>query len=104
MSEKTKTSVFLFGHSFPAILRQSREQHVEPKALVGMSNRFTLFVEGHPGLTYPRIFNNLSHYLSHYLSLLKSKTFDILIVDMGSNDLCDPNCPEKLFFRMLINF
>ena len=38
-------SVFLFGHSFPArLLRQARDQHTEPKKLIGLSNRFTIFV------------------------------------------------------------
>ena len=96
-----KTSVFLFGHSFPArLLRQSRERRIDPKTLVGLSNRFTLFVEGHPGLTYSRIFDNLSH----YLALLKSRTIDILLVDLGSNDLCDPGCPPEVVLQNVDRF
>ena len=96
-----QTSVFLFGHSFPAgLLRQAMEQHIEPKTLVELSNRFTIFVEGHQGLTYSRSFCNLSH----YLSLLKSKVFDILIIDLGTNDLCDPNNPAEVVLQNVTKF
>lgn len=81
--------VFIYGHSFPARLsRRSRESREPIAELLGLSPdwRCDVVVEGHPGLTYDRIFNNTEHYIRKLIL----KPIDILIIDMGTNDLCDP--------------
>lgn len=96
-----QTSVFLFGHSFPARLhRQAREQHLTAKVLIGLSDRFSIFVEGHPGLTYRRIFDNLPHYLAK----LQRESFDVLLIDLGTNDLCNPNDPPDIVVQYVVRF
>ncbi len=65
-----------------------------------MSSRFTIFVEGHPGLSFGRIFDNLSH----YLSIMKTKLFDILVVDLGTNDLCDSDNPPEVVIQKVLTF
>ena len=58
---------------------------------MNLNDHFTIFVEGHPGLTYGRIFDSLPHYLAK----MKTRPIDILLIDVGTNDLCHPdNLPE----------
>ena len=94
-------SVFLYGHSFPArLMRQAQEQGKNAKSLLGLNDHFNIFVEGHPGLTYRRILGNLPHYFSE----LKSKSFDILLIDLGTNDLCNPDDPPEILLQHVVQF
>ena len=97
MSDKTR--VFLFGHSFPArLLRQSRDQGRSVSELMSLNDHITIFVEGHPGLTFARIFDSLPHYLSK----MKARPMDILLLNLGTNDLCHvENVPELVVAQAL---
>jgi hypothetical protein len=94
-----KTRVFLFGHSFPArLLRQSREQRKDVSAFMSLNDNFSIFVEGHPGLTFARVFDSLPYYFAK----MRSKPIDILLVDLGTNDLCHPdNLPDVVVDQAL---
>lgn len=97
MSDQTK--VFLFGHSFPArLLRRAREEGVEVSGLMNLNDHFDIFVEGHSGLTYDRIFSSIPHYFAK----MRSKSIDILLLDLGTNDLCHvDNCAEVVVEQSL---
>lgn len=92
MSERPH--VFLFGHSFLSRLsREAQREHRSVRDFIGVPDRCSLFVEGHPGLTYQRLFSNADHYLKEMMK----KQIDILILDMGTNDLCNPEVtPARL--------
>ena len=99
MSEKT--SVVLFGHSFPARLaRQARKAGVDAETFIGLSDRFTIFVEGHPGLTFSRIFGSSADYLSK----LRSNVIDILVIDLGTNDLCNQADSAEVVVQKAVQF
>ena len=98
-----KISVVLFGHSFPArLLRHVREQQnaTSVSSLLGLDEKYTVFVDGHSGLTYGRLLGSLPHYVGK----MKEKSVDILVVDLGTNDLCSQeNTPEKVV-QMALGF
>lgn len=85
-----RVRVFIYGHSFPArLLRRSRETGSSMAELLGLAPDWLcdVFVEGHPGLTFGRIFDSTDHYIRK----IAAEPIDILIIDMGTNDLCDPS-------------
>ena len=83
MAEKTR--VFLFGHSFPVrLLKWSKDRSKTVEESVGVSGKYSIYVDGHPGLTFDRFFTNERHYFRK----LQSQSFDILCIDMATNDLC----------------
>ena len=98
-----KVSVVLFGHSFPArFLRHVREQNSDTSvsSVLGLDDRYSVFVDGHPGLTYARVLDSLPHYVRR----MKEKSVDLLIIDLGTNDLCNhENTPETVV-QMALKF
>jgi lysophospholipase L1-like esterase len=48
----------------------------------------SIFLDGYSGLDYERIFEDPDRYLRK----MKAHSIDVLILDLGSNDLCNPRC------------
>ena len=93
--------VFLFGHSFVSRLsREALRQHRSVLDLVGLSGMCKLSVEGHPGLSYSRVFSNPGFYLRR----LREDYVHTLIVDIGSNDLCDPSVTPSILVSKVEEF
>lgn len=88
-------NVYLFGHSFVKRLdRMARQEHQSVEELLGLAAEIRLTVEGHPGLSYDRLFNHVDYYCQK-MRLLNS--IDVLVLDIGTNDLCLPEItPEVL--------
>ena len=83
MNERQK--VFLYGHSFPArLLRWSTARAETVERSVGISDKCSMFVEGHPGLSFDRVLANENHYFRK----LRTHSIDVLCIDLGTNDLC----------------
>ena len=86
--------VCLFGHSFPA--RVSRYGREHPNYLAGLSDDCSLDIQGHSGLTFAEVFANPSRYLPNL------KEFEVIVIDLGTNDLCDVDVsPSLLVTRAL---
>ena len=91
-----KHIAYVFGHSFPTRLsRVAQSRHQSVKVLLGVPDCCDVRVEGHPGLSYPRIFDSLTHCLRG----MGTDEIDLLCIDMGTNDLCSPSntsssCPK----------
>lgn len=80
------TSVVLFGHSFPARLaRYIRNQQKQVSDFLGLGPEYSVVIDGHPGLTYARAIGSFNHYTQR----MKRVAVDILLIDLGTNDLCD---------------
>lgn len=96
-----KQKVYLFGHSFPArLLRLSRDKSESVAETIRVSDKHSVYIEGHPGLTYVRIFTNEAHYFSK----LQAHSFDILCIDMGTNDLSAVDGTPKVVVDNTIKF
>ena len=87
--------VCLFGHSFPA--RASRYGREHPNYLAGLSDDCSLDLQGHSGLTFARIFANPSRYLCSL------REFEVIIIDLGTNDLCDVNVSPSLLVTRAVH-
>ena len=93
--------IFLFGHSFVSRLsREARRRQRSVLDLVGLPEGCRLSVQGHPGLTYDRIFTNLGF----YLRILKREPIGTLVVDMGTNDLCDVRITPSVLVSKVLRF
>ena len=94
-----KPCFYLFGHSFPARLARAAHSRRQPAAnFIGVGTHCDLVIEGHPGLTFSRIFDNLPHYMSKMCAMTR---IDVLCIDIGTNDLCEPaNTPEQVVQKM----
>ena len=81
-----KPMVCLFGHSFVKRLA-SRSTHRGESLLqtLGLGAMCELFSYGQGGLSYHRILSNPGGYMQHILACGRQP--DLLIVDVGSNDL-----------------
>ena len=77
-----------FGHSFAARLFSAiKDSSQSTTEFLGLPDPYHVYVDGYSGLTFDRIFENPSKYLVK----IRSRSPDILSVDIGTNDLCDPN-------------
>lgn len=86
--------VCLFGHSFPARLSRFGREH--SNYLSSMPDDCSLDMQGHSGLTFARVFASPARYLSPL------REFDAILVDLGTNDLCDVSIsPSLLVTRAL---
>ena len=97
-----KRSIYIFGHSFPARLsREAVTRHQSIESLLEVEACFNVHIEGHPGLTYNRIFSNPNHYFS---GMKRSQNIDLLCVDMGTNDLCHPDSTPTVVVENTLKF
>ena len=87
--------VCLFGHSFPARVDRYGRDH--PEFLADLPDGCTLSIQGYSGLTYSRIFSDPQRFLSTL------KEYDIIIVDLGTNDLCDIHITPSLLISRAIS-
>ena len=86
--------VCLFGHSFPA--RADRFKGAHSQSFASLPDDCVMDIKGHSGLTFSRISRNPSRFLSAL------KGYDIIIVDLGTNDLCDMHItPSSLVSRAM---
>ena len=99
MSERPH--VFMFGHSFLTRLsREAQRDHQSVRDFIGVPDKCSLFIEGHPGLTYERLFLNSDHYLHE----MKKRPIDILVLDMGTNDLCNSEVTPAVLLQSTLQF
>ena len=57
-------------------------------------------VHGFPSLTLQKIFDKPDYYLQP----LKSNSFDVISVDIGTNDLCDPSITSSELLNLIHHF
>ena len=73
----------LFGHSFPAHADTFIKAHEE--CVKSLPECCSLTIHGYSGLTFTKIFRRPSRYLIP----LSRCNFDVILVDLGTNALCD---------------
>lgn len=101
MTEERRV-IYIFGHSFPARLaREARSRHLSYRELLDLSDIHDVLVEGHPGLTYDRIFSSANHYLEKMKATGK---IDLLCIDMGTNDLCYLDSTPRVVVENTLRF
>ncbi len=97
-----KLVVYIFGHSFPSgLAREARAHHLSCRDMLELTNKHDVFVEGHPGLTYSRMFASANHYFMKMKALEK---IDLLCIDMGTNDLCNLDSTPKVVVDNTLRF
>ena len=96
-----KQNVYIYGHSFPArLLRSARQSRQTISKLLSVELSHNVFVEGHPGLTYDRIFSSGDHHFKE----LKRHSVDLLCIDLGSNDLCGTGGTSSVVVQNTLRF
>lgn len=97
-----KKSIYIYGHSFPArFLAEARRCHMSVAELLGISQDYNVYVEGHPGLSYDRIFNSPDHYFQR---LQAQPTIHLLCIDMGTNDLSNTHLTPSVVVSNTLRF
>ena len=97
-----KRTVYIFGHSFPArFVREAHRRALSVASLLGVTDEYSIQVEGHPGLTYRRIFGRPDHYFSR---MSTCSSISLLCIDMGSNDLCDRDSTPAVVVGSVLRF
>ena len=94
--------VYLFGHSFVSrLFREAQRRNQSVKDLIGLHDyQCDLCVEGHPGLTFDRLFEGADHYCSK----MQRRPIDTLILDLGTNDLCNPDITPSVLIQKIQRF
>jgi lysophospholipase L1-like esterase len=81
----------LFGHSFPKrLFKYIRETDQTVTGVVNPPDSCELFLDGNSGLTYAKISSEPNRFLSRIRRNNGTQAIDVLIIDMGTNELCDP--------------
>ncbi len=80
--------VALFGHSFVVRMQRFRSDH--PECMNRLPEDCSLETKGHSGLIFSRIFADPSKYLTSL------KGYDVILVDLGTNDLCDKHLTPSM--------
>ena len=81
----SKKVVYNFGHSFLSrFSRMAERESQTPGVFLRLSRDYDVHVEGHPGLSFQRIFQGGDHYYRG----MQTTPIDLLVVDLGTNDLC----------------
>ena len=94
-------NVYLFGHSFVKRLeRRAREGHQSVEDLLELTGEVNLLVEGHPGLSYDRLLSRVDFYCRK----LSSIPIDVLVLDLGTNDLCLPEVTPEVLVQKSFEF
>ena len=94
-----------FGHSFPRRLFQyvsSKGDSVD--VVVGSPTSCRLYLDGHSGLTYSKIFHNPGQILARIKRNLSQGSIDVLSVDLGTNDLCSPEITVSELIERVVRF
>ena len=96
-----KQNVYIYGHSIPArLLRSARQSHQIISKLLNVELSRNVFDEGHPGLTYDRIFSSGDRYFKE----IKRHSVDLLRIDLGSNDLCETGGTASVVVQNVLRF
>ena len=97
-----KPQILIYGHSFPA--RLNRKVMDTGESLDSVLNltpdQFNVRTIGHPGLTFFRIFSNAEHYIEE----VRSYPLDLLILDLGTNDLCNQDGTPETVVENTVKF
>ena len=102
-SSSPERHAFLFGHSFVSRLsREARKRRRTTLDFVSLSGFCKLSSDGYPGLTY--MYNKVFENPAFYLRNLKREPIDILIIDMGTNDLCDLTITPSVLVSKVLQF
>ena len=97
-----KPEVLIFGHSFSArLMRRSRETGESVRQLLNLSeDTANVMVRGHPGLTFSRVLQSPVHYHRE----ICHRPMDAVVVDVGTNDLCNIDGEVDEVVSRAINF
>lgn len=94
--------VYIFGHSFPTrFLREVHARQSSVNDVLGVTGSYNVVVDGHPGLTYGRIFRSPDHYFGKMAVCAK---IDLLLVDMGTNDISARDSPPHVVVDNTLKF
>ena len=95
----------LFGHSFPKrLFWYIRGTDQTTESMVNSPDCCNLYLDGYSGLTYTKIFSDPDRFLSRLKRNNTLEAIDVLIVDMGTNELCDPRVTVSDIVRSVLSF
>ena len=94
-----------FGNSFPCrLFRYLRETHQTVHDLAHFPTGCQLYLDGYSGLGFQRLLQNPETYLRRLRQCLSHGPIDVLSIDLGTNDLCDPNITPMILVNKVLDF
>ena len=92
-----------FGHSFPRRLYNNlQSSHHSVEEALNLPESCSIQIEGHSGLTVRKLLENPERYISNLRRYHSSHPIDVLSIDIGTNDLCDPACTVVMLLESIV--
>ena len=90
-----------FGHSFVSrAFDLCKREKVSVNQLLDIPASSNVFLDGYSGLNFDKVFGNPEKYLHN----LKCRRVDILIIDLGTNDLCGESQTPSVVVNKALQF
>jgi lysophospholipase L1-like esterase len=81
-----------FGHSFPKrIFNYVKDNHKTVHEVINPPELCKIFIDGYSGLTYKKLFDDPDRFLHKLKRNNNAGPIDVISIDMGTNDLCNPS-------------
>ena len=95
---------YLFGHSFPKRLASHLSTDESVESALKLPEDCSIVLDGYSGLTFQKVLRNPTFYFMRLRDVFKIAQPDVIIVDLGTNDLCDLDVTAAVLIHRVIEF
>ena len=93
--------LYLFGHSFPKRLAGHLPTD---ESAIKLPEYCSMVLDGYSGLLFQKVLRNPTFYFLKRHDTFRIAQSDVIIVDLGTNDLCDLDVTAAVLIHHVIEF